>query len=125
MLSVSEVDLESIAVAGVSREYLLHHRICPDKLDGDGALIVAVGPGAFLEAIPELSDIYRRPVVARRSHAESKLTGRFVRHSAERGTSLAEGASIGKNHIEQVLTSLGNRESWPRTGSDEGRRREH
>jgi general secretion pathway protein E len=65
VLSVFEADPGSIAVAGVSREYLLHHRICPDKLDGDGALIVAVGPGAFLEAIPELSDIYGRRIVTR------------------------------------------------------------
>ncbi len=65
MSSVAEGDLESIAVAGVSREYLLHHRVCPDKLDGDGALIVAVGPGAFLEAIPELSDVYGRRIITR------------------------------------------------------------
>jgi len=65
VLSVSEAAVESFAVAGVSREYLLHHRVCPDKLDGDGALIIAIGPGAFLEAIPELTDIYERPVVTR------------------------------------------------------------
>jgi general secretion pathway protein E len=63
--SVAESDSESFAVAGVSREYLLHHRVCPDKISGDGALIVATGPGAFLEAIPELADIYERPVVTR------------------------------------------------------------
>ena len=65
MLSVSEVAVESFAVAGVSREYLLHHRVCPDKLGDDGKLIVAVAPGAFLEAIPELSDIYGRIIVTR------------------------------------------------------------
>jgi hypothetical protein len=63
--SVAEGDLESVAVAGVSREYSLHHRVCPDKLDGDGVLAVAVGPGAFLEAIPELSDVYGRRIVVR------------------------------------------------------------
>lgn len=65
MSSVAEGDLESVAVAGVSREYLLHHRVCPDKLDDNGALIVAIGPGAFLEAIPELSDVYGRLIITR------------------------------------------------------------
>lgn len=65
MLSVSEGAAELFAAAVVSREYLLHHRVCPDRLDGDGALVVALGPGAFLEAIPELCDVYERKIVTR------------------------------------------------------------
>lgn len=65
MLLVSEAAVESFAVACVSREYLLHHRVCPDKVDSNGALIIAVGPSAFLEAIPELADIYERAVITR------------------------------------------------------------
>jgi len=63
VLSVSEGAMESFAAAVISREYLLHHRVCPDGVDGDGALVLALGPGAFLEAIPELGDVYKRKVV--------------------------------------------------------------
>jgi len=85
--SVAEGDLESIAVAGVSREYLLHHRVCPDKLDGDGALIVAVGPGAFLEAIPELSDVYGRRIITRDASDDDleRMVERITAH-VESGT---------------------------------------
>jgi general secretion pathway protein E len=85
--SVAEGDLESISVAGVSREYLLHHRVCPDKLDGDGALIVAVGPGAFLEAISELSDVYSRRINTREASDDEleRMIERITAH-VESGT---------------------------------------
>lgn len=87
MSSVAEGDLESISVAGVSREYLLHHRVCPDKLDGDGALIVAVGPGAFLEAISELSDVYSRRINTREASDDEleRMIERITAH-VESGT---------------------------------------
>lgn len=65
MLSVPEGSVESFVVAGVSREYLLHHRVCPDGLNDDGTLVVAVGPGALLESLPELSDLYTRQLITR------------------------------------------------------------
>jgi len=49
--------------AGVSREYLLHHRVCPKARTGDGALMVATAPHALREAIAELAQVYRCPVV--------------------------------------------------------------
>ena len=40
----------------VSREYLLHHRVCPRSLTEDGSLVVAVAPDALLpEALDDLS----------------------------------------------------------------------
>lgn len=65
VFSVSEAPLDLFPSGAVSREYLLHHRVCPDRLNGDGVLIVAVGPDAYLEAIPELVDVYERKVVTR------------------------------------------------------------
>jgi general secretion pathway protein E len=34
-------------------------------LNEDGTLVVAVGPGAFLESLPELSDVYARQLITR------------------------------------------------------------
>jgi general secretion pathway protein E len=65
VFAISEAASDPFHSGAVSRDYLLHHRVCPDGFDGDGALVVAIGPGAFLEAIPELASVYERRVVAR------------------------------------------------------------
>lgn len=50
---------------GVSREYLLHHGVCPLCLDGDDRLVVAAAPNAFLEdALDDLSVAYGRKAIA-------------------------------------------------------------
>src|SRR4051812_18796273 len=43
---------------GISREYLLWHRVCPAGLTSDGRLRVALAPGARRESIAELSSAY-------------------------------------------------------------------
>jgi len=48
----------------ISREYLVHHRICPKAFDADGALVVAVAPNAHLHALDDVAFAYRRRVVA-------------------------------------------------------------
>jgi general secretion pathway protein E len=47
-------------VAGVTREYLLHHKVCPRAFDASGALVVATAPDAHREAIGELAAAYKR-----------------------------------------------------------------
>ena len=48
----------------ISREYLLHHRVCPRSLTADGSLVVAVAPDALLpEALDDLSIAYGSPVI--------------------------------------------------------------
>lgn len=55
---------ESVELAvGVSREYLLHHRVCPKSRRDDGVLVVAVAPGVLQEATTELAQVYRCRVV--------------------------------------------------------------
>jgi len=49
--------------AGVTREYLLHHKVCPKGLDAAGALVVAAAPNALREAIGELAAAYKRLVI--------------------------------------------------------------
>jgi len=51
--------------AGLSREYLLHHRVCPDRRTGGGGLEVAIAPGAFEEALDEIALLYSAPVSPR------------------------------------------------------------
>lgn len=47
----------------VTRDYLLHHRLCPVGFTDDGGLKVAAAPDVFPEALDELADLYGRPVV--------------------------------------------------------------
>jgi len=50
----------SIALAdGLSREYLLYHRVCPIALSADGVLTVAVAPDAREDALDDLAVAYR------------------------------------------------------------------
>ncbi len=103
MLSVSEVAVESFAVTGVSREYLLHHRVCPDKLGDDGKLIVAVAPGAFLEAIPELSDIYGRIIVTRDTNDDDleRMIERATAHAGD-GSDVTSGSDEGTADVREI-----------------------
>ena len=56
---------------GLSREYLLHHRVCPLRLEEDGRVIVAAAPDALLEdALDDISVAYRRSAVAEEHPSE-------------------------------------------------------
>lgn len=57
--------MESLAplAKGISRDYLLHHRLCPWRVDSGGALQVALGSTPLREALPEISCAYDLPVV--------------------------------------------------------------
>jgi general secretion pathway protein E len=55
--SQNAVSLE--LAGGVSREYLVHHRVCPRRIAPDGTLIVAAAPSALLEdAVDDLAFAY-------------------------------------------------------------------
>jgi len=66
---VSDVGTSPGGVAlegGVSRDYLLHHRVCPTVITEDGSLVVAVAPDALVpEALDDLGLAYRRTIVSR------------------------------------------------------------
>jgi general secretion pathway protein E len=48
---------------GLTREYLLHHRLCPTALAEDGAVRVAAAPDALLDdALDDLAFVYRRAI---------------------------------------------------------------
>jgi general secretion pathway protein E len=47
---------------GITREFLLHHRLCPSELAPDGTLRVAAAEGALLDGVDELAYAYGRAV---------------------------------------------------------------
>ncbi|HXT16499.1 MAG TPA: GspE/PulE family protein [Gemmatimonadaceae bacterium] len=49
--------------AGVSREYLLHHRVCPKGLSSSGELVLAATKDVLRTGVDELAAAYRRDVV--------------------------------------------------------------
>jgi type II secretory ATPase GspE/PulE/Tfp pilus assembly ATPase PilB-like protein len=69
---------------GLSREYLLHHRICPQAFAADGAVVVAVAPDAVLEALDDIALAYNRRV------APTTVSSNEVDQLIERLTTRAE-----------------------------------
>lgn len=66
---------------GVSREYLLYHRVCPRIIARDGTLVVATAPDAMIpEALDDLAIAYGRPVVAEETprHEVERLIARLT-----------------------------------------------
>ena len=47
---------------GITREFLLHHRLCPVQLRPDGTLVVAAADDALVDAVDDLAFAYGRPV---------------------------------------------------------------
>jgi len=75
---------------GVSREYLLHHRVCPKSFADDGRLVVATAPNAIRDALDDLSIAYRRSIIAEDATADEveRLIERLTTR-AERSIELA------------------------------------
>lgn len=70
--------------AGVTRSFLLRHRLCPIALRDDGRLRVAVEPDSVLEGLDDLSVAYGAPVAA------EPMTASEVQVLIERLTSSSE-----------------------------------
>ena len=49
---------------GLSREYLIHHRVCPRAFTAEGTLVVATAPDAQLDALDDIAYAYRCTVQA-------------------------------------------------------------
>jgi hypothetical protein len=75
----------SLAV-GLSREFLLHHRLCPKQLGPDGTVIVALAPDSRPEALDDIAFAYRREVVSEEASIDE------VERLIERLTTRAERA---------------------------------
>lgn len=78
--------------ASVSREYLLHHRVCPVSIDESGALVVARAPDALVpEALDDLAIAYGREIVAEETprHEVERLIARLTAGSDADGLALS------------------------------------
>ena len=61
---MSHASTASLTLAeGLSREFLLHHRICPKERRDDGSIVVAVAPDAARDALDDVAFVYRAPVI--------------------------------------------------------------
>jgi type II secretory ATPase GspE/PulE/Tfp pilus assembly ATPase PilB-like protein len=70
---------------GVTREYLIHHHVCPMRIADDGRLIIAAAPDAFLDdAVDDLAFAYSCGVTVEQSTADE------VERLIERLTTAAE-----------------------------------
>jgi general secretion pathway protein E len=76
---------------GLTREFLLHSRLCPRELAPDGTLLVAAAEGALLDALDELAFAYARPVLAQPAPlAEVERMIERLSNRAERMIELAQ-----------------------------------
>ena len=56
---------------GLSRDYLIHHRVCPVRIAEDGRVVVAAAPDALVDdALDDIAFSYRRPAVAEEHPSE-------------------------------------------------------
>src|SRR5258705_5660412 len=92
----------SLAV-GLSREFLLHHRLCPKQLGPDGTVIVAPAPDSRPEALDDIPLAYRREVVPEDASIDEveRLIGRPTT-PAKRSIELERSAD---SQIDDALTT--------------------
>ena len=95
--------------AGISREYLVHHRVCPQAVDSAGQLMVAVAPDAYLEALDDLSVAYGRTVVVVESTtADVERLIERVANRSERAIELARADSDDPDALATDVRDLAN-----------------
>jgi type II secretory ATPase GspE/PulE/Tfp pilus assembly ATPase PilB-like protein len=81
---------------GLTREYLLHHRLCPRERTADGTVIVAAAPDAFLEGLDDIAFAYHAAVTTETvTAAEVERLIERITTRAERTIELARAADQG------------------------------
>ena len=75
---------------GLSREFLLHHRLCPQRRAENGGVVVATAPDSLLDALDDIAFAYRAAVTTELSTTDevSRLIERLTNRS-ERTIELA------------------------------------
>jgi general secretion pathway protein E len=80
-----------VVAKGLTREYLLHHGVCPVGFDSDSVLRVAAAPDAFLaDAIEDLRAAYGCEIVTEDTTASEidRLVERLVAHTDHESASI-------------------------------------
>lgn len=102
-MSSTEVPLAE----GVTREFLLHHRMCPRALGPDGTLQVAAADGALLDAVDELAFAYGRRVEVHSAPAAE--VERMIERLSTRAERLIELAQVhGDDDLATDVRDLAN-----------------
>jgi general secretion pathway protein E len=93
---------------GLSREFLHHHRVCPECVLESGELAVAAAPDARLEALDDIAFAYGHPVLPRFAPLEEveRLIERVVTRS-ERSIELAQ-VHAGEDDLATDVRDLAN-----------------
>jgi general secretion pathway protein E len=77
---------------GLSREFLLHHRLCPKGRRDDGTIVVAVAPDVSKNALDDIAFVYRSPVATEEVNGdEVDLLIERLTTSADRAIELVAG----------------------------------
>jgi RHS repeat-associated protein len=106
---LSTMSLFDIPLAeGVTREFLLHHRMCPREIGTDAALVVAAAHGAALDAADDLAFAYGRAVRVEQAGAveiesvtlESAARGTNVFRDYDNGGNVSFGTDIPHSKVD-------------------------
>jgi general secretion pathway protein E len=103
-MSITRNEGAALALAdGLTREYLLHHRICPRSLSDDGKVVVAVGPDALLDGLDDVAFAYGKPVVVE-SVAGPEID-QLIERIATRSDRTIELARAASDHHDDDVTA--------------------
>ena len=86
----------------LTREFLVHHRVCPLRIDGSGTLIVGLDAAGSLEAVTEIGLAYSRPVRAEPT-TWAELDRQIERLSASAPRMIGLGERVGADRSEEDL----------------------
>jgi general secretion pathway protein E len=102
-MSSTEVPLAE----GLTREFLLHHRMCPREVAADGTLLVAAADGALLDAVDDLAYAYSRTVQV--EPASAAEVERLIERLSTRADRLIELAQVhGDDDLATDVRDLAN-----------------
>jgi general secretion pathway protein E len=91
---------------GISRDYLLWHRLCPLGRSDDGRLRVAVAPGVNRDGLLELSSAYDAPV--EEVTLEQREVEELIDEATLRATPMIELTSVAEDDLQADARDLAN-----------------
>ena len=93
----------------LTREFLLHHAVCPLAIESTGELTIAVGPDVIHSGIDDLSVLYRAPV-RQLPMSESELAAHIERAvaAANREVDLGSHESAEADNLDADVRDLAN-----------------
>ena len=91
----SSAAADMVLAEGLSRQFLLHHHLCPKLTRDDGTIVIAAAPDALVDAADEIATAYRSRVVVEATSADE--VDRLVERLTTRGDRALELMEMGVN----------------------------